>query len=97
MTVKAEIGGEGLEIWFTPSFNIKCTNAEMAHYIRELDFRVFDPMQTRMRTVKVTQGEWEAYLLLEHLRINFPKLGVKITEHPKLDNGEDKKKRELLY
>lgn len=95
--VKATIGGIGVEIWFTPSFNIKTQSKELEYQLRNLDVEVYDIHAMRRRTVKVTKGEWEAYLVLEQLRLEFPKLKVVITEHPEVEtfpSGETNK--ELL-
>lgn len=97
MTVRAEIGGIGVEIWFTPSFNIKTTDTEMAFMLRELEIEVFDVHATKMRTVKVTKGEWEAYLVLEQLRLENPALNIKITEKPTVETfPAGLKNKELL-
>ena len=98
--LKATIDGEGLEIWFTPSFNIKSTDRELAHYLRQLEMEVFDPYKTKIKRTKIDKSEWDAYLILAQLSIEFPKLNIKIIEHPKLEGEpeeKDKEKEPLLY
>lgn len=98
--LKATVQGEGLEIWFTPSFNIKCTDREFAIMLRELEMEVFDPYKTKIKRTKIDKSEWDAYLILSQLSVEFPKLKIKITEHPKLESEpeeNDKGKEPLLY
>lgn len=95
--LKATVQGEGLEIWFTPSFNIKCTDREFAILLRQMEVEVFDPHQTRRRVTKIDKSEWDAYLILAQLKVEFPKLNIQITEHPELDREENDKKEKLLY
>jgi hypothetical protein len=83
MRVKAELGGEQLEIWFTPSFNIKTTDKEIEFLLRGMEYEVFDPWSLRMRKVKATKGLNEAYLVLDYLNELLPELKIKITEHPR--------------
>lgn len=83
MRVKAELGGERLEIWFSPSFNIKTTDKEIEFILRGMEYEVFDPWTLRMRKVKATKGLREAYLVLDYLSELLPELKIKITEYPK--------------
>jgi hypothetical protein len=86
--IKATIGGEPLEIWFTPSFNIKTTNKEIDFQLRNLELEVFDLWSLRSRVVKATKGEIEAYLILDKLKDLLPELNIEITEYPELPNSE---------
>lgn len=83
MRVTAEIGGDRVEIWFTPSFNIKTNNKELEFQLRGMEVEVFDPWRLRMRKVKATKGLNEAYLVLDYLSELLPELNIKITEYPK--------------
>lgn len=96
--VKAEVGGVAVEMWFTPSFNIKTTSKEVEQELRRASLRAYDPWQTRMREVKVTQGEREAYIFLTELKETIPALKVKLIEFPPLPEPPiDEKKEGLLY
>ena len=82
MTVRAEIGGVRLEVWFTPSFNIKTERKDLEQLLRSMEFEVFDIWELRTRRIKATKGERECFLVLDYLRDLFPDMKIKITEHP---------------
>lgn len=87
--VKATVGGVGVEIWFTPSFNIKTDSKEFELILRHAEYEVFDPWRMKLRTVKATKGEREAYMVLEHLRLMVPELAVTFKETPELPSSVD--------
>ena len=96
--IKATILGEELEIWFTPSFNIKTTDKRIERILRTLEVNVFDHWETRMRRVKATKGEKEAFLVLLELSYKLPEFKIKITKAPELPLAQnDDKEEELLY
>lgn len=95
--LKLTVQGEGVEIWFTPSFNIKTTSKELEFAVRSWEVDAFDPKQTAIRKVKAQQGEWEAYLLFTEIAIRIPELNIKfkkVPETPTFPAGETRK--ELL-
>lgn len=96
--LKFTIQGEGVEIWFTPSFNLKTTSNELAAELKSFELDVFDIKQTAMRKVKAQQGEWEAYLLFSELALRYPKLNITFEITPELPAiPEETKKEKLLF
>lgn len=85
--IKATVGGERVEIWFTPSFNIKTTSKELELLLRGAELEVFDPWSKLIRTVKATKGEREAYLLLDEYRQLLPELKIKFSEAPEVPSS----------
>ena len=85
MTVRATVGGVPVEIWFTPSFNIKTGgDLDLEFQLRNLELEVYDLWELRTRKVKATGGEREAALVLSQLQRLLPELNIKITEAPEL-------------
>lgn len=89
MVLKATVGGEALEIWFTPSFNIKTTDKDLEMLLRTVSFEVFDPWEMRTRKVKATKSIKDAYLVLEEYRFKVPEMRIKFKEVPELPNSFD--------
>lgn len=86
MRLKATVGGETVEIWFTPSFNIKTTNKTLEVLLRGVELEVFDPWELRMRKAKATKSIRDAYLILEEYRIKVPELKIQFKEVPELES-----------
>lgn len=86
MALKATVGGEAVEIWFTPSFNIKTTDKRIEMLLRTVSLEVFDPWELRSRTVKATKSLRDAYLLLEEYSYRIPELKIKFEQAPELPN-----------
>jgi len=93
MVLKATVGGEALEIWFTPSFNIKTTDKDLEMILRTVSMEVFDPWEMRVRKVKATKSIKDAYLILEEYQFKVPELKIEFQQIPEipthLDNGTD--------
>jgi hypothetical protein len=87
--VKASIHGVELEIFFTPSFNIKTTDKRVEQLLRTSEVEVFDPWKMKVRKVKATKGVREAYLVLEHFRVIVPEANIKIHEMPELQRVQE--------
>lgn len=91
MTVlKATVGGKGVEIWFTPSFNIKTDSKDLEVMLRRVEFVTFDPFQTSFRKVKATKSLIDAYLVLVHYSEVVPEVGIVFKQVPELPNSFDK-------
>ncbi|MBL5830872.1 hypothetical protein HV417_02175 [Bacillus sporothermodurans] len=87
--IKATVGSVPVEIWFTPSFNIKTTDKRLELLLRNVSFEVFDPWETRMREVKATKSIIDAYLVLEEYRFKVPEMKITFEEAPELPNSFD--------
>lgn len=79
-----------MEIWFTPSFNIKTTDKKLEHMLRKVEFEVFDPWSLTVRKVKATKSIIDAYLVIEAFQAEVPEVGIKILQAPELPSHEDK-------
>lgn len=94
MVLKATVGGVPVEIWFTPSFNIKTTSKDLEMLLRTVSMETFDPWELRMRKVKATKSIIDAYLVLDEYRVKVPELKITFEQAPELpnhfDNGTDK-------
>lgn len=86
MVLKATVGGEAVEIWFTPSFNIKTTDKSLEMLLRTVSMEVFDPWELRRRTVKATKSLKDAYLVLEEYRHTIPELKITFKQVPEVPN-----------
>jgi hypothetical protein len=87
--LKASIHGVELEIYFTPSFNIKTTDKRVEQLLRTSEVTTFDPWKMKMRKVKATKGIREAYMVLEHFRVIVPEANIKIHEKPELQSAKE--------
>ena len=87
MVLKATIGGIPIEIWFTPSFNIKTTDKRIELLLRGAELEVFDPWELRKRNVKATKSLRDAYLLLDEYRLLVPEAGITFESVPELPNA----------
>lgn len=94
--VKAKFGGYPLEIWFTPSFNIKTTDKRIEQLIRSLEMEAYDPWEMRTRKVKATRSLRDAYLLLDACKTYVPELEVEIKQAPKLPTVE-REGKDIVY
>jgi hypothetical protein len=90
MVLKATVGGVPVEIWFTPSFNIKTTDKRLEMLLRGASFEVFDPWELRMRKVKATKSLRDAYLVLEDYSFKVPEMEITFEQAPELPNHFDK-------
>lgn len=95
--LKATIGGVILEIWFTPSFNIKTTSKDLEFQLRNLELEVYDLWSGRLRKVKATKGLIEAYLIVDKLSLLVPELNIKITEGPELPSETGTEENPALH
>ena len=84
MILKADFGGVPIEIWFTPSFNIKTTDKRVEHLLRSAELEIFDPWEMRMRKVKATKSLRDAYLLIEEYKAKVPELGITFEQFPEV-------------
>lgn len=82
--IKATVGGIPVEIWFTPSFNIKTTSKELEQELRRATLRAYNPWSGSMETVRVTKGLQEAYTFLVQLNEEIPQLKITFSEAPEL-------------
>jgi hypothetical protein len=80
--VKAIYGGIPVEVWFTPSFNIKTTDKRVEMLFRNAEIEAFDPWKKRVRKVRPTKSEIDAYLFIEEMRVRVPELKIEIKEAP---------------
>lgn len=85
--VKANVGEHRIEIWFTPSYNVKCTDKALAHSLRQLSYKTYDPIAGARRIVRIDKSELDAFLLLQHLKFN-SNLKIEFTEIPEIFNEE---------
>lgn len=90
MPVKATVGGVPVEVWFTPSFNIKTTDKRLEQLLRVAKVETFDPWRKQVRTVKATRSLRETYLVLEEYRLRVPEMKIEIEEHPEVPKNTDK-------
>jgi hypothetical protein len=86
--LKAVIGEIELEVWFTPSFNIKTNSKQMEQLLRNAEFTVFDPWLMTMRKTKATKSIESTYLVLEQMSITTG-VKVKYKETPELPSHYD--------
>lgn len=89
MALKATIGGTPVEVFFTPSLNIKTTDKRIEQMLRETELEVFDPWEMRLRTAKVSNSLRDAYLIIDEYRQKVPEVEIKITEAPEVPSSED--------
>lgn len=82
--LKFEIGGVPVEIWFAPSFSIKTTDKTVEMFFRTTSMTTYDPIEKRMRLVRPSRSEYDAYLYLEELKMRCPEVKIKIKETPPL-------------
>jgi hypothetical protein len=92
--VKANYGGVPVEIWFTPSFNIKTTDKRVEALFRNAEIETFDPWKKRVRKVKPTKSEIDAYLFIEEMKWRVPELKIEITEAPQVPTSVDEGTKE---
>lgn len=81
--MKATIGDQTVEVWFTPSYNIKGTSPEIVHYLRKLSYRTYDPIAGVMRDVRIDKSELDAFLLVQFLKFN-TKVPIEFLELPRV-------------
>jgi hypothetical protein len=94
MVLKATIGGVAVEIWFTPSFNIKTTDKRIEMLMRTAELEVFDPWKMKTRKVKATKSLNDAYLVLEEFRATIPELKISFKQAPEVPNYFNKGTKE---
>lgn len=82
-----EYRGERIEIWFSPSFNVKCRKKELAQYLRSKTTAVttYDPMGG-WREVSPSSSEWDAFLFFRELKRTGSK--VRFIESPTLRSSQ---------
>ncbi|PEZ47036.1 hypothetical protein CN367_11760 [Priestia megaterium] len=85
--LKADFGGVPVEIWFTPSFNIKTTDKRIELMLRNQEIEVFDPWSKMVRKAKATKSLQDAYLVIEEYRILVPEAKIKITQAPEVPSS----------
>jgi hypothetical protein len=94
MVLKATVGGIPVEIWFTPSFNIKTTDKQLELLLRNVELETFDPWEMRMRKVRATKSLNDAYLVLDEYRVKVPEMKITFQQAPEVpnhfDQGNDK-------
>lgn len=87
--IKATIGGVGVEIWFTPSFNIKTTDKRIELMLRNQEVEVYDPLRKTVRKTKATKSLIDAYLVLEEYNSRVPELKITFEEKPEIPSSKD--------
>jgi hypothetical protein len=87
--IKATVGGERVEIVFTPSFSIKTTDKDLEMLLRTASMEVFDPWELRLRKAKATKSLRDAYLVLEEYRLTVPEMKVTFEEAPEIPSHYD--------
>lgn len=85
--VKATVGGIPVEIWFTPSFNIKTTDKRLEMLLRGVEFETFDPWEMKMRKVRATKSEVDAYLVLSEFALRVPEMKITFEEAPEVPSS----------
>jgi hypothetical protein len=84
MVLKATVGGVKLEVWFTPSFNIKTSDKALEMMLRTVELEEYDPWKQKMRNVKATRSLNDAYLVLEGYRWRVPTLEITYEQAPEV-------------
>jgi hypothetical protein len=87
--VKAICGGKQVEIWFTPSFNIKTEDKRLEMLFRNAEIEAFDPWRKVIRKVKPTKSEIDTYLFIEEMRVRVPELEIEVKEAPPVPTSAD--------
>lgn len=90
--LKFNYGGYPVEIWFTPSFNIKTTDKRIEMLFRNSETDAFDPWKMKVRKVKPTKSEIDAYLFVEEIRMTIPELKIEIEKAPEVPSSVEKGK-----
>jgi hypothetical protein len=90
MVLKATIKGETVEVWFTPSFNIKTTDKDLEMILRNVEMELFDPWKMRVRKVKATKSLIDAYLILEEYQFKVPEMEIEFKQAPELPSHYDR-------
>jgi hypothetical protein len=80
--LKFSIGEVRAEIWFSPSFNIKCTDKRIELMLRNQSLECYDPVSKKVRMVKATRSLEDAHLLLETYKVLVPEANIQIHEAP---------------
>lgn len=94
--LKFTFGGVPVEIWFSPSFNIKTTDKRIEMLFRKTSITTYDPITKQFRLVKPTNSELDAYLYLEELKIRVPELEIDIKESPSIPSSQGEQKEIIL-
>jgi hypothetical protein len=90
MVLKVDFGGVPVEIWFTPSFNIKTADKRVEELLRRAELEVFDPWEMRRRKARVTKSLRDAFLVIDEYAMKVPELKISFKEAPKVENHFDR-------
>lgn len=85
--IKCTFAGVPVQIWFTPSFNIKTTDERIEAMLRNQTVEAFDPWLTLVRPCKATRSLRDAYLVLEHYRLTVPEAKIHFEEAPEVPSS----------
>jgi len=85
--LKFEIGSVPVEIWFAPSFSIKTTDKTVEMLFRTTSMTAYDPIEKRMRLVRPSRSEYDAYLYLIELKARVPEAKIEIKEAPSIPSS----------
>jgi hypothetical protein len=82
--LKFTMGGVPVEIWFTPSFNIKTTDKRIELMLRNTTIETYDPVRKTIRPVRATKSLHDAFLLVEEYKVRVPELDIQYSEVPEV-------------
>jgi hypothetical protein len=80
--LKFTMGGVPVEIWFTPSFNIKTTDKRIELMLRNQSIETYDPVRKTIRPVRASRSLHDAFLMIEEYKVRVPELNIEYTETP---------------
>ncbi|QCK84062.1 hypothetical protein E5Z46_18775 [Geobacillus kaustophilus NBRC 102445] len=92
--LKFTFGGVPVEIWFAPSFSIKTTDKRIEMLFRKAKIETYDPLKKKIREVRPSRSEFEAYLYLEEIKNRVPELKIELEEYPPLPTSRDKENKD---
>lgn len=85
--LKFSIGEVRAEVWFSPSFNIKCTDKRIELMLRNQSLECYDPVSKKVRTVRATRSLEDAYLLIQYYSLLVPEANIQIHEAPQIESS----------
>jgi hypothetical protein len=80
--IEVVISGVTVFVQFTPSLKIKTTDKRLELMLRSYSCEVYDPIQKTLRVAKLSKSLYEAYLVLEEMRILLPEAQIEFKQTP---------------